>query len=139
MISFTSVETKFVLKNKRRVQNWIKSILESESKKAGDITYVFCTDSYLGAMNEKYLKHHTLTDIITFDYSDKGVLAGDICISIERVLENSTVFKTSFSEELGRVMAHGILHLAGYKDKTAEDKKVMREKEGFYLVSNPLI
>jgi rRNA maturation RNase YbeY len=139
MISFTSVETKFSLKNKRKVQNWIKSILEAESKKAGDITYVFCTDTYLGEMNEKYLKHHTLTDIITFDYSEKGILAGDICISIERVRENSTLFKTSFSGELGRVMAHGVLHLCGYKDKTEEEKKQMRAKEDFYLSTNPNI
>ena len=139
MISFTSVDIIFVLKSKRKVQSWIKSILETELKKAGDITYVFCSDKYLGEMNEKYLKHHTLTDIITFDYSEKGVLAGDICISIERVLENSSLFKTSFSRELGRVMAHGVLHLAGYKDKTVEEKKQMRAKEDFYLSSSPIV
>ena len=132
MISFTSVETRFVLKNKRKVQNWIKSILETENKKAGNITYVFCSDSYLGQMNEKYLRHHSLTDIITFDYSEKDTLSGDICISVERVRENSEIFKTTFNQELARVMAHGVLHLSGYNDKSAEDKKRMREKEDFY-------
>jgi len=139
MISFTSVETRFVLKNKRKVQNWIKSILETENKKAGNITYVFCSDSYLGQMNEKYLRHHSLTDIITFDYSEKDTLSGDICISVERVRENSEIFKTTFNQELARVMAHGVLHLSGYNDKSAEDKKRMRAKEDFYLSLNPVL
>jgi rRNA maturation RNase YbeY len=83
------------------------------------------------------LNHDTLTDIITFDYSAKDKLSGDICISIERVRENSINFSTTFDEELGRVMAHGVLHLAGYKDKSANDKIVMRQKEDLYLSSYP--
>jgi len=137
MISFSSVETDFNLKNKLRVKAWVKDIIQKEGKVAGDIAYVFCSDSYLGSMNEKYLKHHTLTDIITFDYSEKGHLSGDIFISIERVKENAVSYKTTFSAELGRVMAHGVLHLSGYKDKTTDDKKVMRSKEDLYLASYP--
>jgi probable rRNA maturation factor len=137
MISFTSVDTTYTLRNKLKIRNWVKNILDSEQKKSGDITYVFCTDEYLGTMNEKYLKHHSLTDIITFDYSEKGRLAGDICISIERVKENSGNFGTTLDEELGRVMAHGILHLAGYKDKAPDDKKLMRQKEDYYLSFYP--
>ena len=137
MISFSTVETDFNLKNKLKVKAWVKNILEGEGKLAGDITFVFCNDSYLGEMNEKYLKHHTLTDIITFDYSEKGHLSGDIFISIERVKENAASFKTTFGAELGRVMAHGVLHLSGYKDKTTDDKKVMRIKEDIYLTSYP--
>ena len=137
MISFSAVEISFNLKNKFKVRNWVKFILETERKRAGDITYVFCNDEYLGAMNEKYLKHNTLTDIITFDYSDKGKLSGDIFISIERVKENAGSFNTTLNQELGRVMAHGVLHLSGYKDKTPEDKKMMRSKEDFYLATFP--
>ena len=137
MISFSTVETNYNLKNKLKVKNWVKSILETEGKSAGDITYVFCTDEYLLGMNEKYLKHDTLTDIITFDYSEKGKLSGDIFISIERVKENSVSFNTTLNQELGRVMAHGVLHLSGYKDKNHEDKKMMRSKEDFYLASFP--
>lgn len=137
MISFTSVEINYSLKNKLKVRNWVKSIIENENKKAGEITYVFCTDVYLGAMNEKYLNHNTLTDIITFDYSEGDLLAGDICISIERVNENATNFKVTPGAELGRVMAHGILHLAGFKDKSIDDKKMMRSKEDFYLSTFP--
>ena len=137
MISFSTVETNYNLKNKLKVKNWVKSILETEGKLAGDITYVFCNDEYLLGMNEKYLKHDTLTDIITFDYSEKGKLSGDIFVSIERVKENAGSFNTTLNQELGRVMAHGVLHLSGYKDKSPEDKKMMRSKEDFYLTSFP--
>jgi rRNA maturation RNase YbeY len=88
-------------------------------------------------MNAKYLNHHTLTDIITFDYSEKGKLSGDIFISVERVKENAANYNTTFNQEIGRVMAHGVLHLSGYKDKTAEDKKMMRSKEDHYLSAFP--
>lgn len=137
MISFSTVEIKYTLKNKLKVKAWIKSILNTEGKNAGDITYVFCNDEYLGGMNEKYLKHNTLTDIITFDYSKEGILSGDIFISIERVIENAGSFNTTFDAELGRVMAHGVLHLSGYRDKTTVDKTEMRSKEDFYLSSFP--
>ena len=137
MISFSKVETKYDLKNKLKVKSWVKTVLETEGKKTGDITYVFCSDEYLLSMNEKYLKHDTLTDIITFDYSEKDILSGDIFISIERIKENAVSFNTTFNQEIGRVMAHGVLHLAGYKDKNPEDKKVMRSKEDLYLDSFP--
>ena len=137
MINFSALETTYNLMNKLKVRNWVKSILDTEGKVAGDITYVFCNDEYLGVMNEKYLKHKTLTDIITFDYSEKGRLSGDIFISIERVAENAGSFGTTLNQELGRVMAHGVLHLSGYKDKTPEDKKMMRGKEDIYLSTFP--
>lgn len=137
MISFSTAEIEFNLKNKLRVKAWVKTIFESEKKEASDITYIFCNDDYLGSMNEKYLKHDTLTDIITFDYSENGIISGDIFISIERVKENAASFSTGFDAELGRVMAHGVLHLAGYKDKSSADKKVMTKKEDFYLSSFP--
>ncbi len=137
MISFSTVETDYNLKNKLKVKNWVKSILETEGKTAGDISYIFCNDEYLLGINEKYLKHDTLTDIITFDYSENGILSGDIFISIERVKENMGSFDTTLDQELGRVMAHGVLHLSGYKDKTSVDKKMMRSKEDFYLASYP--
>jgi len=96
MINFSTVETDYNLKNKLKVKNWVKTILEAERKVAGDITYIFCNDDYLGSMNEKYLKHNTLTDIITFDYSEKGKLSGDIFISIKRVKKNAESFNTTF-------------------------------------------
>jgi rRNA maturation RNase YbeY len=137
MINFTSVEVKYNLRNKLSLKKWIKLVLVQEGKKCGDITYVFCDDKYLGNMNEQYLKHDTLTDIITFDYSESGVVSGDIFISIERVKENAVSFNTGFNAELGRVMVHGILHLSGYKDKLASDNIIMRGKEDYYLAAFP--
>lgn len=137
MISFATAGINYDLKNKLRIKKWVITIIDSEGKNSGDITYIFCNDEYLGSMNEKYLKHDTLTDIITFDYSEKGNLSGDIFISIERVKENAEIFGTTFNAELGRVMAHGVLHLLGYKDKTPEEKQVMRSKEDYWLPSFP--
>jgi rRNA maturation RNase YbeY len=139
MITFSVLEIRYNLKKKLDVRNWIKSIAHSEYKDAGDIAFIFCNDEYLGKMNEQYLKHHTLTDIITFDYSEAGKVSGDIFISIDRVKENALSFGNSFDQELGRVMAHGVLHLCGYNDKTAEEKKVMRSREDFCLASYPNI
>jgi len=137
MISFSTIEIKYNLKNRLKIRKWVQSIMEEEEKLFGDISYVLCNDEYLLSMNNKYLKHDTLTDIITFDYSENGILAGDIFISIERVIENAKSFKVSVDEELGRVLAHGVLHLAGYKDKKADDIKLMRSKEDYYLESFP--
>ena len=98
-----------------------------------DINYIFCSDDYLLARNIKYLKHDSLTDIITFNYCEGNKINCDIMISIDRVKENSSIFDTTFTEELYRVLIHGILHLIGYDDKTEKEKNLMRKKEDFYL------
>jgi probable rRNA maturation factor len=133
MIQFTAQGLKFSLKNKIQVKKWLNEILLHEKKTVGDIVYIFCSDAFLYELNIQYLRHSTLTDIITFDYTENGRISGDIFISIERVRENASSFSNSFEEELGRVMAHGILHLLGYKDKSKDDKKKMTEMENTFL------
>ncbi|HRZ31161.1 MAG TPA: rRNA maturation RNase YbeY [Flavobacterium sp.] len=128
MISF-NYETDFELGNETLFSNWIAKIIESENRLEGEINYIFCDDDYLHKINLQYLNHDTLTDIISFDYSEGNFLQGDIFISIERVQDNATDFNISLLDELKRVMAHGILHYCGYKDKSAEEKKIMRQKE----------
>jgi len=128
MISY-NYETEFKLSNEDVFSTWISTIIESESKKEGEINYIFCDDDYLLEINQQYLDHDTLTDIISFDYSVGNELHGDIFISIERVRENAEEFNVSFDEELKRVMAHGVLHYCGYKDKTESDEQLMRSKE----------
>jgi probable rRNA maturation factor len=128
MIDF-NYETDFELYNEAQYSNWISVIIKSENKTEGEINYIFCDDNYLVEINQQYLNHDTLTDIISFDYSVGNELNGDIFISIERVLDNANDFKTDFDNELKRVMTHGILHYCGYKDKTEADVKVMRSKE----------
>lgn len=109
--------------------HWINRIIESEKFFLGDINYIFCEDDYLVKINQKHLGHNSFTDIITFDYSEGQVVSGDIFISTERVADNANIFNRTFQEELLRVMAHGILHLLGYNDKTKDQVKVMRNKE----------
>lgn len=128
MISF-NYETEFELPNENEIEKWLSEVIVSESKKEGDINYIFCDDEYLHEINVKYLDHDTLTDIISFDYSIGNELHGDIFVSVERVADNAKDFNVSFDEELKRVLAHGILHFAGYKDKSDEDVLLMRSKE----------
>ena len=132
MITF-NYETDFIAQDENKLSNWVLSVIKSEGFKEVEINYIFCDDDYLLKLNKEFLNHNTLTDIISFDYSIGKQIHGDIYISIDRVLENSSKFKVEFSEELRRVMIHGILHYCGYKDKSESDKKQMREKENHYL------
>ena len=128
MISF-NYETDFELENESQYEDWVSEIIESEDKTEGEINYIFCDDEYLLQKNIEFLNHDTLTDIISFDYTMGNLISGDIFISVERVKDNANDFKVAFEEELRRVMAHGILHYCGYKDKTEEDSALMRDKE----------
>ena len=128
MISF-NYKTDFELANESAIESWIGRIIASEQKSEGEISYVFCDDDYLLELNQQYLQHDTLTDIISFDYSVGNELHGDVFISVERVVENAEDFNVTFEEELRRVMVHGILHYCGYKDKNEEDENLMRQKE----------
>lgn len=132
-ISFNNQSITFKLKEKTKLKQWIKSITEKEKHKLGIINYIFCTDDELLAINLKHLNHNTLTDIITFDYTEGKTINSDIFISIDRVTENAKKFKVTFENELHRVMIHGVLHLCGYKDKTKSDSELMRKKEDWAL------
>jgi rRNA maturation RNase YbeY len=107
--------------------------LKDYKKNLGSLNYIFCTDNYLLQINNDYLKHNTLTDIITFDYTEGKMVSGEVFISVERVRENAALFSGSFKDELHRVMIHGILHLCGHKDKTPSAKKEMTAQEDYYL------
>lgn len=128
MVTF-NYETDFELDNKDVLLDWIHLIINNHDSEVGEINYIFCDDEYLHSLNVKYLNHDTLTDIISFDNTLGNLISGDIFISIERVKENAIEYKTSFTEELNRVMIHGILHYLGYKDKSSADKEVMRKAE----------
>ena len=132
MISF-NYETDFKLENSDEVSSWISEAILAEEFKEGEINYVFCSDDYLHQINMDFLDHDTLTDIISFDYTVGKELHGDIYISVDRVKENALEFKASFSDEMARVMIHGVLHYCGYKDKSEADEKEMRAKEDYYL------
>jgi len=126
-------ETDFVLDNENDVSEWIVNTIQDEGCELGDINYIFCDDVYLHKINVEFLNHDTLTDIISFDYTLDKQINGDIYISIERVKDNAIEYDNSFQRELQRVMIHGILHYLGYKDKTVDEKKIMKNKEDFYI------
>lgn len=112
---------------------WIETIILSEEKKIGEINYIFCDDEYLLKVNQDYLQHDYYTDIITFDYVKGKTIAGDIFVSLQRISDNANIHQKQFENEFLRVIAHGILHLCGYKDKTESEEKLMRSKEDYYL------
>ena len=133
-IQFFEEDVAYKLKNKTAVRKWITNTIVSEGYRLSELTYVFCSDTYLLQINQQYLDHDTYTDIITFDNSeDAGVIVGDIFISIDRIKENAVKFGVTETQELHRVMIHGALHLLGYKDKSTADKQKMTLKEDFYL------
>lgn len=127
-INFYS-ENEFELDQPGKYSSWLERVVARENRELEEISYVFCDDAYLLGLNKQYLDHDTYTDIISFDYSVGKVLQGEIYISTERVRENASEYGVSFEEELRRVMVHGVLHLCGYKDKTAEEAALMRSKE----------
>jgi len=133
MISYFTEDIRFELKAKLFNNKWLKMVAESEIRRIGDISIIFCSDNYILDINMKYLQHDYFTDIITFDYCDGPKLSGDLFISIDSVRENSVLYGSDFQEELNRVMVHGLLHLIGYDDHKEEDQKIMRQKENYYL------
>jgi len=132
MIDFQYIENN-KLSNTEDLNLWLISVIKEEGMLIGELVYVFCNDEYLLKKNIQFLNHNTLTDVITFDYSEEEIISGDILISTERVVENAKIFKVNYLTELHRVMVHGLLHLLGYKDKIEKDANTMREKENYYL------
>ncbi|MEA4867659.1 Endoribonuclease YbeY [bioreactor metagenome] len=131
MINFLNHDIFYNLKGKRLYKKWIKEVVKSISKEfeIGDINVVFCTDNYILEVNNQYLKHNYYTDIITFDNCDGSTLSGDLVISLETVEQNSLDYSVSFIDELNRVIIHGVLHLAGFKDETDIEIREMRIQE----------
>lgn len=117
----------------KKTESWIESTIQTEEKLSGEINFIFCSDDYLLEINKQYLQHDYYTDVITFDYTENNIIGGDIFISIDRIKENAEEFGKDETEELHRIIIHGVLHLIGYKDKSDKEKQVMTEKEDCYL------
>ena len=139
MISYYFQDTDYKFREKRRNNEWLRLTAESEIYRIGDISIIFCSDSYILDINQKYLHHDYYTDIITFDYCEGDRLSGDLFISVDSVRENSIEYGTEFKDELNRVIIHGLLHLIGYDDHTNEDIALMRKKENYYLSLRELL
>jgi rRNA maturation RNase YbeY len=129
-IHFFQEDTDFVPKQKKQIRLWLSQIAEQYHFRIKELNYIFCSDTYLHQLNVEYLDHDTLTDIITFDNSEEtNRIIGDIFISVDRIADNATQYQVTFEEELRRVIAHGLLHLCGFKDKTDQDAANMRKGE----------
>lgn len=133
-IRFFEEDIQFNLKHKLLIRKWIKNTIEEEGYILSELNCVFCSDIHLLQINQSYLQHNDLTDIITFDTSEESnKIEGEIYISVERVEENAISLEVPLDTELNRVIIHGVLHLCGYRDKSAREKEMMRSKEDFYL------
>lgn len=132
-VQFFYEDTSFELPNPSAITQWLSQVAEMESCRIIGIDYIFCSDEYLYNINLEYLQHDYYTDIITFPYSERPDLQGDLYISIDRVKDNAHALQAHFEQELLRVMVHGLLHLAGYGDKTDAEVAHMRARENFYL------
>lgn len=139
MIQYFYEDTDFVFRGKTLNSKWLRLVAESEIKRIGSISVIFCSDNYILDVNQKYLQHDYFTDIITFDYCEGDRLSGDLFISVDSVRENSHEYGTEFKDELNRVIVHGLLHLIGYDDHTEEETALMRKKEDYYLSLRELI
>ena len=133
MIEFQHIDIPVKI-NYQQTTRWLNNVIINENKTIGEIVFVFCTDEFLLAKNIKHLNHDFLTDVITFDYCNDNLIAGDVLISTERVEENARTYEVTFLKELQRVMVHGLLHLLGYNDKTKKEKEKMQRKEDYYLL-----
>ena len=139
MISYYFEDTDFLFRKKTLNNKWLKLVAESEIRRIGDISIIFCSDNYILDVNQQYLQHDYFTDIITFDYCEGDRLSGDLFISVDSVRENAVEYGTEFDDELNRVIVHGILHLIGYDDHSEDDIAEMRTKENYYLSLRELL
>ncbi len=133
-ISFSTYDIEYRLPDKDKIDHWITEFIESKGFRVGEINYLFCSEDYILESNNKFLSHNYTTDIITFDYSTKRKISGDILISIPTVSSNAERFGVSFYNELLRVIIHGVLHLIGFDDHSDEEKAVMRKNENLALL-----
>jgi len=134
MIRFFNEDVTYKLPQKQATRLWLKRQAEEEGYAVGDLNYIFCSDEYLLQVNKDYLQHDYYTDIITFDQSEEDdKIEGDIFISVDRVADNAKQQGVSTDQEMRRVLAHGLLHLCGYGDKTDEEVVTMRAKEDEWI------
>ena len=132
-IRFFSDGISFQPEGKRKISQWLKQVAVGEGKKIGSLCYIFVSDETILDINKKYLQHDYYTDIITFDNSIGDTISGEMYISVDTVNSNAKDYHTEFRNELLRVMAHGVLHLCGYKDKTTKEQNEMRNAETRHL------
>lgn len=132
-VEFHSASVRFSPDNPNEISTWIRDAVKRENRELLSLSVVFCSDDYLLSINQNYLGHFDYTDVITFDLSEDSQISGEVYISIDRIRENALKFAVPFTDELHRVIIHGVMHLCGYTDDNPEAKRRMTEKEDYYL------
>lgn len=128
-INFTVKKIAMPEFDQERTKDWIIEVASRHEKKVGDLTYVFCDDEKILEVNRQFLQHDYYTDIITFDYSNKRRISGDMFISLDTVKSNAELFGRAYDEEFMRVIIHGVLHLCGINDKGEGEREIMERHE----------
>jgi len=132
-VNFFAEGVSFKPKQTLKIKAWLKDVAAKEGYQIGTLNYVFCNDEYILETNQQYLQHDYYTDIITFDYTERKKISGDLVVSIDTVKSNAEMLGVDENQELCRVIVHGVLHLCGYKDKEKAEELIMRDKENYYL------
>ena len=132
-VFFHNEDVKIEVKEKRRIRKWIENTIRREEKEGDTINIILTSNNNILALNKKHLKRNYITDIIAFNYNSGNLISGDLFLNPDTIKGNSEKYKVKFSEEINRVIIHGVLHLVGYNDKNKDEKKVMKEKENYYL------
>jgi rRNA maturation RNase YbeY len=128
-ITYHTENSKIPPIKRRIINNWVASVAKSYGKKIGTIAYIFCSEEKILEVNKQYLQHNYYTDIITFDYSEDNIISGDIFVCTETIKSNAEELSAIYSEELHRVLIHGILHLCGIDDKGPNEREIMEINE----------
>lgn len=115
--------------DKVQLNEWLNRLAETYGKRIGKLQYTFLPNDEIIRINQQYLNHNYATDIITFEYNEDDVVSGEVFVGVDTVIENAKILGLSETDELDRVISHGFLHLIGFKDKIAEDKRAMRAAE----------
>ena len=136
-IAYYAEEVKLPAIKKKAVGDWIRKVASLYGKRTGDISYIFWSDEKILEVNKQYLQHDYYTDIISFDYTEGTKISGDLFISLDTVKSNSENFGTDYTEELHRIIIHGILHLCGINDKGPGEREIMTQKENEALALLP--
>ena len=136
-ITYLAQQTELPIFNQLAVNEWIKQVARDHGRVVGPLTYIFCSDDRIIEVNRRFLNHDYFTDVITFDYSSRKRISGDIFISVDTVRSNAELFQRAYNEELMRVVIHGVLHLCGINDKGPGEREIMEAHENAALAILP--
>jgi len=117
----------------RKAKTVIEKVIRNENMVFGDLSFIITTDDILKGINKEFLKHNYYTDVIAFEYNFENVVNGEVYISIDTVKKNRHNYNVSLQNEMLRVMIHGVLHLTGFRDKSAKEKELMRRMEDRWI------